>query len=163
VWVLLADHRAGGAVTTYRIPAGSSETVKLDRDAGAVVEETYEILLNTGEWNRQVFRTPIPPAVLYDVSIYEEFLQSIAIDRTGKSPNTIEDINYQPKSIGWYLIPPGDAIPEQYTMDVFDLAKTAGNPGAVRRIDPKQLDKPVKAEDPLKAILREIQAQRGAF
>ncbi len=163
VWVLLADHRAGGAVTTYRIPSGASETVKLDRDAGAVVEETYEVLLNTGEWNRQVFRTPIPPALLYDISIYEEFLQSIAIDRTGKSPNTIEDINYQPKSIGWFLIPPGDSIPAQYVMDVFDLAKTAGNPGAVRRIDPKQLDKPVKAEDPLKAILREIQAQRGAF
>jgi hypothetical protein len=163
VWVLLADHRAGGAVKTIRIPAGSSETVELDRDAGSVVEETYEVLLSNGQWNRQVFRTNVPPAVLYDISIYEEFLQSIAIDRTGKSPNTIEDINYQPKSVGWFLIPPGDSIPEQYAMDVYDAAKSAGNPGAVRRIDPKLLDKPSKAVDPLKAILQEIQAQRGAF
>ena len=102
--------------------------------------------------NKQ-FVTQIPPAPIYDLSVYEEFLQSIAIDRTGTSPNPIEDVNYQPKSIGWLPLPPGAALPARGQIDAYEDAKAANNPGAVRRFDPRSLEKPSAQPDPLKAIL----------
>ena len=164
IFVLLADRRAGGTISTLRIPAGGSEIVTLDRDAGANVIETHEQLNAFGVWEKQEFNIPIPPAILYDISVYEEFLQSIAIDRTGTSPNPIEDINYQPKSLGWFVVPPGDAIGAQEVMDVHTLGKSAKNPGAVRKIDRELLEKKkLPSEDPLRSILKQFQSQRAAF
>ncbi len=164
IFVLLADRRAGGMVTTIRIPAGGSEVVMLDRDSGANVIETHEQLNAFGTWESQEYNIPIPPAILYDISVYEEFLQSIAIDRTGKSPNPIEDINYQPKSLGWFVVPPGEAIGAQEIMDVHTLGKNAKNPGAVRKIDRELLEKKkLPSEDPLRSILQQFQSQRAAF
>ncbi|MFO0921401.1 MAG: hypothetical protein U0905_02800 [Pirellulales bacterium] len=164
IFVLLADVRASGQVETIRIPAGQRHQVMLDRDAGATIVETHEYLAPNGLWNRQEFTIPVPPTIYYDISVYDEILQSIAIDRTGKSPNPIEDINYQPKSLGWFLIPPGDALPEQGSLDLYQMAKDAKNPGAVRKIDQELLEKKkLPSEDPLRSILREFQSQRAAF
>jgi hypothetical protein len=159
LWVLVADRRAGG-YQKYRIPPGASERVLLDRDGGGQIVENYEVQTASGLWETQEWVNPIPPAMFYDFSVYEEFLQSISIDRTGKSPNPIEDINYQPKSIGWFLIPPGNTLPDVVQMDVLAQAKAANNPGAVRRVDPKMLEKEPLSDDPLKALLQEIQGQR---
>ncbi len=118
-----------------RIPAGQKQTMQLDRDSGATLYEEQEIRTASGIWDRQQYATPIPPAAFYDVSVYEEILQSIAIDRTGKSPNPIEDVNYQPKSLGWLQLPPGQGLQENGSLDLYELGKAAKNPGAVRRID----------------------------
>ncbi len=93
------------------------------------------------------------------------FCKSIAIDRTGKSPNPIEDINMQPRSIGFFLVPPGDAIREGSVLDVYRVAEDAKNPGAVRRLSPKDLDRSETSgdQDPLRAILKQFQKQRAAF
>ncbi len=163
VWMLLNDRRAGNLMRSIRIPAGGSETIKIDRDAGATIEETYEFLLSNGQWGRETYTSVIPPAVWYDVSVYVEFLQSIAIDRTGTSPSPIEDINYQPKSIGWFLLPPGPLLEERSRLEPYFMAKAAGNPGAVRQIDRGLIEKPEKTRDPLRELLLEIQSQRGAF
>lgn len=154
--VLLADQRQAGKVQQIRIEPGQSATVTLDRDAGATIVETYEIRSPSGVWDRQQFTTAVPPRVYYDLSVYEEFLQSIAIDRTGKSPNPIEDVNYQPKSVGWLQIPPGAALPQSSNMDVMAQARSANNPGAVRRMDPKQFE--FKPASPTEAILNEFQS-----
>ncbi len=154
--VLLADQRQAGKAQQIRVEPGQAATVTLDRDAGATIVETYEIRSPAGVWDRQQFTTAIPPRVYYDLSVYEEFLQSIAIDRTGKSPNPIEDVNYMPKSVGWLQVPPGAALPQTSSMDVMVQARSANNPGAVRRMDPKQFE--FKPSSPTEAILDEFQS-----
>lgn len=153
--VLIGDRRTGKAVTQVRVEPNSHTTVALDRDAGATLIETIEIRSPSGVWEQRQLATPIPPAMLYDLSVYEEFLQSIAIDRTGTSPNPIEDVNYVPKSVGWLPVPPGDLLPAVSRMDIYPLAQAAKNPGAVRRFDPKSFDKKPNT-DPLESILNDL-------
>ena len=163
--VLVADRRHSQSIQKLRIPARGSEVIQLERDPGGTIVETVETLDAFGNWNQQQFNTPIPPSVLYDLSVYEEFLQSIAIDRTGKSPNPIEDINYQPRSIGFFLVPPGDELPEVAEIDAYRIAEDSQNPGAVRRLNSRDLQKAnaVPATDPLKDLLNKFQKQRAAF
>ncbi|MDZ4851150.1 MAG: hypothetical protein SGI77_17825 [Pirellulaceae bacterium] len=161
--VLVADRRNGGQVQKLRIPSGASEPMLMDRDSGSTIIETFEIRSNFGDWDRRQFRTPVPPSPIYDISVYEEFLQSIAIDRTGTSPNPIEDINYQPRSIGLFIVPPGAGVPERARLDVYRLAEAANNAGAVRRLNTKDYEHKQPNNDPLKDILREFQGRRAAF
>ena len=163
--VLVADRRHAQSIQKLRIPSRGSELVQLDRDSGGTIVETIETMDAFGNWNQQQFKTPIPPTVLYDMSVYEEFLQSIAIDRTGKSPNPIEDINYQPRSIGFFLVPPGDELPEVAEIDAYRIAEDAQNPGGVRKLNPRDLQKgnTTPATDPLKDLLNKFQKQRAAF
>ena len=153
--ILIGDRRAPN-VRQLRIEPSSHATVAFDRDAGATLVESYEIRGSGGVWDRQQFITQIPPAPIYDLSVYEVFLQSIAIDRTGTSPQVIEDINYQPKSVGFVILPPGVALPDRGQFDVYAEARAANNPGAVRRFDPRSLEKPSPTPDPLQAILNEV-------
>lgn len=164
--VLVTDRRNPRQPQKLRIPASGSQMVRLERDAGATIEETVETMDSFGNWGRNRFVTPIPPAVIYDVSVYEEFLQSIAIDRTGTSPNPIEDVNYQPRSIGFFLVPPGDAVPPDSELDAFRNAEDMQNPGAVRKLstkDLKQYSPNDKTPDPLKDLLDKFQRKRAAF
>ncbi len=163
--LLVADRRHTQSMQKLRIPSRGSELVQLDRDSGGTIVETVETMDAFGNWNQQQFKTPIPPTVLYDMSVYEEFLQSIAIDRTGTSPNPIEDINYQPRSIGFFLIPPGDELPEVAEIDAYRIAQDAQNPGGVRRLNPRDLQQGNNspATDPLKDLLNKFQKRRAAF
>ena len=163
--VLVADRRNPQQLQKLRIPSRGSERIQLDRDAGATIIETVETLDAFGNWQQQQFKTAIPPSVLYDISVYEEFLQSIAIDRTGKSPNPIEDINYQPRAVGFFLVPPGDDLPAQAEIDAYRIADDAHNPGAVRKLSQRDLERKsaAPATDPLKDLLKQFQKQRGAF
>jgi hypothetical protein len=164
VIALVAELRNPSAAQEIQIPGGASKVIELQRDSGATVVETFE-LSSSGVWDQQQRTYQIPPVPLYDISIYEVFLQSIAIDRTGTSPNPIEDINYQPRSIGIFPIPAGAELPEVATIDVMQTAERSKNPGGVRPL-PSKL-KPVvggaNQADPLKAILDEIQSRRKSF
>ena len=164
--VLLADRRNSGAAKRIRIPQGGSETVVLERDSGSTVIQTVEYLDSFGNWDRREVQVPVPPVVLYDVSVYEEFLQSIAIDATGKSPNVIEDINYQPRSVGFVLLPAGDQLQDNSVIDVYPAAADSRNPGAVRRLAPTDYQRSssqATPKDPLKELLEQLQSKRGAF
>lgn len=144
-----------GTSNDITIPAGGRREVEIQRDAGATFTERYDVIGPTGVILSQEFTTQVPPSILYDVSVYEKFLQSIAIDRTGKSPNPIEDINYQPKSVGYFVIPPGSQF-RGGDVDVFRQAQQANNPGGVRRIDPNTFNQPGERSDPLEDVLRGI-------
>lgn len=163
--VLVADRRHNQTMQKLRIPSRGSERIQLDRDPGGTIVATVETMDAFGNWNQREFNTPIPPMVLYDMSVYEEFLQSIAIDRTGTSPNPIEDINYQPRSIGFFLVPPGAELPDVAEIDAYRVADDSQNPGAVRRLNPRDLQKTnaAPATDPLKDLLNKFQKQRAAF
>lgn len=153
--VLIADRRTN-ALQKVRIDARSQRSATFERDPGATMVEVFELRTPTGVWDRKEFATPIPPTVLYDLSVYEDIIQSIAIDRTGTSPNAIEDINVHPKSVGWIALPPGAQLPERGDLDVLAQARAAGNPGAVRRLDPRTLEKPAAGTDPLQNILNDV-------
>lgn len=163
--VLVADRRHTQTMQKLRIPTRGSERIQLDRDPGGTILATFETMDAFGNWNQRQFNTPIPPRVLYDMSVYEEFLQSIAIDRTGTSPNPIEDINYQPRSIGFFLVPPGAELSEVAEIDAYRIASDSQNPGAVRRLNPRDLQKAnaVPTTDPLKDLLNKFKKQRAAF
>ncbi len=156
--VALGDTRKGQEFEQLRIEPGESLVVTLDRDAGARYVETIEVRLPGGVWDQRRFVTEIPPQALYDLSVYEEHLQSIAIDATGTSPNVIEDVNYVPKSVGWLPLPGGPAMPQSGVIDVYARAKAAKNPGAVRRLDPDQFDDQ-GSSDPLETILDRVQSR----
>ncbi len=153
--VLLGDKRTGNQVQSIRIPANGAQHVPLDRDAGSTLIETVETRNALGGWERQQLVTAIPPTAFYDLSVYEEHLQSIAIDRTGKSPNVIEDVNYVPKSVGWIPVPAGAALPSSVRLDVYAKAAASNNAGAVRKFDPRQFDEPA-ATNPLQELLQEL-------
>ncbi|MCY3005807.1 MAG: hypothetical protein NTV29_07505 [Planctomycetota bacterium] len=164
--VLLADRRNTAGAKRIRIPQGGSETVLLERDSGSTVLQTVEWVDGLGNWDRRQIQVPVPPVVLYDVSVYEEFLQSIAIDATGKSPNVIEDINYQPRSVGFLLLPAGDQLQDNSVIDVYPAAADSKNPGAVRRLAPSDYNRSssqAAPKDPLKELLEQLQSKRGAF
>lgn len=154
--ILIADRRTS-TTRQIRVEPSSAVPVAFDRDSGSTLVETYEVRSRGGVWERQQFVTEIPASPLYDLSVYEEFLQSIAIDRTGTSPNPIEDINYQPKSVGWIPLPAGRALPDRGQIDAYAEALTANNPGAVRRFDPRSLEKPSSQPDPLESLLESAQ------
>jgi hypothetical protein len=159
LWVLVSDLRDDTASLRLKIPAGQSKTVQLDRDAGGVVVETWEVPLRSGEVVLDERETPIPAEQLYSVSVYELFVQSIALDATQKGRQKIEDINYSPKSVGVFPVPAGAALQDS-TVDAYTAAKRQKNAGAVARIDPSEWRAGESREtDPIKKILR--QNRRG--
>ena len=130
----------------------------MKRDPGATLVETVELRSGTGVWESRQLVTSIPPTALYDLSVYTEHLQSIAIDRTGKSPNMVEDVNYVPKSVGWFLLPAGADLPASGSLDVYAEARKADNPGAVRKINFEEYNDPPETR-PLEALLKEAREQ----
>jgi hypothetical protein len=152
----LLGHRSGNRVDkTIRIEAKQSQSLQLERDPGATLVETVEVLAVDGQWLQRQYVTPLPSVSHYDLSVYEEFLQSIAIDRTGKSSNPIEDVNYMPRSIGLIFLAIDSQLATKMTIDAYAKAKAANNPGAVRRMDRQQMAKP--PQDPVKSILEGVQ------
>lgn len=155
--VILGNNQSAESPEPFKISVGARRLLELPRDAGATLEEVYEVRSFNGQWQRVQTSTTIPPSQTYDVSVYVEHLQSIAIDRTGKSPNPIEDINYAAKSVGWFALPSGAALPDSSQIDLYSKAKSANNPGAVRRLVLEDETPPSQA-DPLRSILQEFQS-----
>lgn len=155
--LLIGDSKPTEPVKFLRIEPGAVETVLLRRESGSTLTEAFETLLPDGTWELQEFVTPIPAAGFFDVSVYEQHLQSIAIDRTGKSPNPIEDVNYAAKSIGWFSLPVGDGLQAQPVIDVYRTARDAGNPGAVRRLPTSVIDENTTGS-PVEDILKQFQS-----
>jgi hypothetical protein len=157
LWVLVTDLTDPARSLRLKIPPGQSQSVSLARDAGATLVEVCELATPYGTVQRNEFVTPLPPAVLYDVSVYEVILQSISIDRTVPG-GRVDRTNYSPKSVGFFVVPPGAALRDG-PMDVYRDALQYENPGGVRRIDPRQWRDEPEAEHPVDALLREFQTE----
>ena len=157
LWVLVADRRNPAESIRLRISAGQSEKISLARDAGGTLVEIYEYGL-PGLTQRDEFATPLPPAVRYDVSVYELALQSITIDRTVPG-GKLENVNYSPKSVGWFELAPGPELGSG-PLQVFQTAAGQKNPGAVRRIDPTEWQPDLKPTDPVQSLLDEFKKRQ---
>jgi hypothetical protein len=138
-----------------KIPAGQSKTLRLKRDAGATIVETWEIPLRSGEVTIQQRERAVPPRRLYTVSVYELFVQSLAIDATKRGKGKIEDISFSPRSIGLFSIPPGEELEDGAVIDVYREARRHRNPGAIDHLDPSDWQTgETPDDDPIKKILR---------
>jgi hypothetical protein len=159
VRVTVQDRVEPGQSKQLRIPPGQSQPLLVKRDAGA---DHVRRVLTYGPDGSQFVReivTPIPPLPRYELIVHEWRLQSVAIDRTGKSPNVIEDTNYQGRGLGRFELPPGDGVTEG-RLDVVRAALAAGNAGAVApMLDPEDTPGPLR---PLSPLERMLQQQRRA-
>ncbi|MCM2373187.1 hypothetical protein [Aporhodopirellula aestuarii] len=133
--VTLTDTRHPGREPQYQIEPGGSQRVKLPRDAGQVRVDLYQTIDTFGNPVQQERRVAINPQVRYEVVVHRLRIQSIAIDRTGTSPNEIEDVNFQGVGVGRFVLPPGEQLVSG-TIDVFAAAAGAANPGSVAPILP---------------------------
>ncbi len=119
--VTLSDARNPGKQPQYKIPPGGSQRVKLPRSAGQTRINRYQTWDDAGNPTEREVRVAMDPEVRYEVAVNRLRIQSIAIDRTGKSPNEIEDINMQSVPVGGFSLPPGDQLVSD-TIDVFAAA-----------------------------------------
>ncbi|MEL6104904.1 MAG: hypothetical protein AAFU85_02655 [Planctomycetota bacterium] len=163
--VTINDSQNSTQPRQLRIAPGSSQTVQLERDAGADHFRRVQTFAPDGSVITRDLSTPIPPAPRYELVVHEWKLQSVAIDRTGKSPNVIEDTNFQGKGLGRFLLPPGDQL-KSGTLDVVRTALEARNAGSVspllddsgRTPETPRGSSPVS---PLEQMLIEQQKARG--
>ena len=143
----------------FRLAPGESRPVTLQRDAGGQRIDYFRVISPTGETFTKQIATPIPATPLYEVVVHEWAMQSIAIDRTGKSPNAIEDISFQGKGIGRFPLPAGSNLTST-TIDVKRVAQAARNPGAVAPLVPSNSTNDRPSDEPLDRALRDILEQQ---
>lgn len=131
--VTMTDALNPGKEPQYRLAPGQRQAVVLPRDAGQTRVDVYQTTDIAGIPIEQEVRVDIPPAPRYEIVVHRVRIQSIAIDRTGKSPNPIEDINVQGIGVGRFQLPPGDQLTPG-VIDVYEVAGEAGNQGLVAPI-----------------------------
>lgn len=83
-----------------------------------------------------------------------------SIDLTGKSPNPIEDINFQGRGIGRFPLPAGDELVGG-TIDVYRAALAAENPGAVAPLTPAEQGQTSDKPSILERAVLEAQRRGG--
>ncbi len=131
VGVIDLKNRSG--TRSVRIRPGEATEVELERDSGAKQINVFRTITPLGDFVSKEIIRPIPPAIRYEVVVHQWAMQSIAIDRTGKSPSQIEDVNFQGKGLGRFPLPPGDLL-RSGPIDVFRTAIESGNQGTVAPI-----------------------------
>lgn len=154
----ITDIKKKQTLASENIGPKQSISVQLPRDAGGRSVEVYQALGLDGTYqNREVVRE-IPPTVRYQVTVHQWQVQSIAIDRTGKSPNVIEDINMQGRGLGMFTLPPGNQL-QDGQIDIYQSAIGAQNQGAIAPIQPLNSSdqEPI---DPLRRVIEELRSGR---
>lgn len=161
--VAIVDVASPSGNRSMKIPAGQSSEVQISRDSGAKRVSRYQTFDALGYPIEKEVITEIPPVVRYEIVVHEWAMQSVAIDRTGKSPNVIEDINMQGRGLGRFPLPPGDAL-RPGTIDVYRAAVNAGNQGAIAPIVPTEDGGPGQPTDNASALENAVlEAQRRAM
>ena len=163
--VTVSDRLQPDRSKRLRIAPGSSQPIQVERDAGADRVRQVRTFAPDGSTITREISTPIDPVPRYELVVHEWRLQSVAIDRTGKSPNVIEDTQFQGRGIGRFQLPPGDQVTGG-TLDVVRTALQAGNQGTVNPIlDNEGSSDPLRPVSPLEKILleqRKAQRSQGA-
>lgn len=152
--VEIYDTKKRQTVFRSEIPAGQAVQVTLPRDAGGYVNETYQSFGPYGDVIQRNVTRALPVSVRYEVTVHQWQVQSIAIDRTGKSPSPIEDVQYQGRGLGRFVLPAGRLLTDGQ-IDVYRAASAAGNQGFVAPLQPPTAnDGPTS--DPLLQAIQEL-------
>ena len=137
VQVAVVDLENPQGTRQLRIASRQAKEIKVRRDPGSSLVQNYRTYTPYGEPITREIVTPIPPRVLYEIVVHEWAMQSIAIDRTGKSPSMIEDVNFQGRGLGRFPLPAGQQLTSG-RIDVYAAAKGSGNAGTVSPIVPSR-------------------------
>jgi hypothetical protein len=128
--VRLVDVRDPQRPMELRIAPGKSISQRLDRDAGAVWEESYLVPGPLGELAEEVVRYPLPPRLLHQAVVYTNRVTSVYFDRT-KNKGPIPDKETRSLvSLGVFPLPPGDQLRDGDRLDVHAEAVNRRNSGA---------------------------------
>ncbi|MFK8113210.1 MAG: hypothetical protein AB8B91_13460 [Rubripirellula sp.] len=163
VQVAVVDFASERQPQSIRLAPGQSRQVELQRDSGAKRVANYRVITPYGEPLTKEIVSEIPAKVRYEIVVHEWAMQSIAIDRTGTSPNPIEDVNMQGRGIGRFTLPPGLRL-QSGTIDVYSAAQRSGNAGTVSPLVPASEQSSDNASVLERTILeaqRAAQRQRG--
>src|SRR6056297_1135470 len=158
--VTLTDLSSPDESRRFRIPAGGTVVTTIRRDAGGEKIRVYESYDALGNPTTREVSDVIRPEILYEVVVHQWAMQSVAIDRTGKSPDVIEDVNFQGRGIGRFSLPPGDRF-RGGRIDVFGAAKAADNAGTIAPITAEAENRPTDNASKLERAV--IDAQREAM
>jgi hypothetical protein len=144
-----------------RIAPGGTVGLLVRRDAGADrIRNVLTYAPDGTEITREI-STPIGPVSRYELTVHEWRLQSVAIDRTGKSPNVIEDARFQGRGIGRFELPPGGEITGG-TLDVVQAAIESNNAGSVSpMLDPSDFPSPSRPVSPLEQMILDQRRASG--
>jgi len=123
--------RPGAEPETIDIPAGTSIRRQVQRDAGAKRVETVRVRRFDGTLVEEVREYRIPAQPLSTLAVFENRIQSVYIDRTGKDP-TPGSVTRGLRSLGAFRLPPGNALRDGQVINVYQEAVSRRNPGAVR-------------------------------
>ena len=137
VQVGIRDLQDSARSRTIRIQPNSSSDVELIRDTGGKRIEQFRVMNPYGSIRTHEVVTEYEPPVRYEFVIHEWAMQSVAIDRTGKSPNVIEDINFQGRGIGRFFLPPGPLL-QSGIIAVHSTALRQQNGGTVPPLVPQE-------------------------
>lgn len=143
---------------TMRIQPNSSADVELIRDTGGKRIEQFRVMNAYGYIQTREIVNEYEPPIRYELVIHEWAMQSVAIDRTGKSPNVIEDINFQGRGIGRFFLPPGPLL-QSGAIGVYSAALRQQNGGTVPPLVPRE-DLPKRGDRTLEDAV--LEAQRAA-
>ncbi len=147
------DLRDNVSLWSGELGAGESAPWTIPRDAGGVVVETYQTVMPTGEVVTRKRTRKLVVRPRYEVIVHRIAMQSIAIDRTGKSPSVIEDVQFRGEPIGRFVLPPGDQLADG-PIDVFQTAVRTGTAGQIEPIFPTSDD--ADRRDPLRQAIDEL-------
>jgi hypothetical protein len=141
-----------------RIQPNSATDIELVRDTGGKRIEQFRVRTPYGYRSTREIVTEFEPAVRYELVVREWAMQSVAIDRTGKSPNVIEDINFQGRGIGRFFLPPGPLL-QSGVIGAYSAALRQKNGGTVPPLVPTE-DLPKRGGRLLEDAV--LEAQRAA-
>lgn len=105
----------------HALPAGTSKKFLLDRDAGATIERTFELLTPAGQVVQQVETIPVPPARIWDLVVWE---YKVTYQVIGQPELTRKSR----RSLGVVPLPAGQAMPDE--LNIYQAAIDMKNPGA---------------------------------
>ncbi|MGV3484224.1 MAG: hypothetical protein ACO1RT_07390 [Planctomycetaceae bacterium] len=151
------DRKQHRSIYRGEVSPGAPVELSLPRDAGGYVRDTYRSVgLDGRPVQREVIRA-LPSEPRYDVVVHRWQVQSIAIDRTGKSPSAVEDVQFHGQPLGRFSLPAGSRLIDGQ-LDVYRNAVAAGNQAVVAPLSPAtQDDGP--SSDPLGQAIRELNRQ----
>lgn len=142
------------SVASRDIEPGVSIPLRVPRTVGATLVETYRTYGPFGDVSDHQVTRPIAAEIRYELVVRRWQIQSLAIDRTGKSPNPIEDISFVGHGVGRFRFPAGPSLSDG-RIDVHRAAVAAGNAGSVPPIVPRGDDQSIRS-DPLQEALRAV-------
>lgn len=105
----------------HTIPRGTTAKFSMARDAGAVLETVWDVVLPPGEVVRQVERLPIAPQQIWDLVVWELKVTYRVVGQPELDMKTR-------RSLGVLYLPAGADLSD--TIDVYREALRANNPGA---------------------------------